>query len=629
MSTQVQHRRGTSAQHAAFTGAIGEITYDVDKKSIVAHDGNTPGGFPAMRERTYDPDGLLLPIAAFGKRMYRADTPADVAALDLSLFDCCLIDKYLADCHYYPTMYQREAAEPTHMFKFQDGAGNWFGLTGNTIDWRQVGVRQTAASDNAISNRNQERANGLFMYLKGVGGGTAIVPPGTTFISPSNGNLLYPQDNTNLVGFGIGVSLIKTRTNWTGQARGIRIGTTETVTNGGSKNIMLTDFSFDGGERERPTSGEGIGLYAFGWLDNVRVIRCEFGYCRDYGMGIQVDGAKHLRILDCWVHHTRTDGVDFKNFSDGNEDIIIENLRLDNCCQGRNDYPAALDCRGFITIVNPQIRVLGGNRIGIRFRHGNENQGTLGGAFGQIRGGYIYCDANPEGVSGTAKAIETYGPSIRIYGTTTVGTPGHNSEGISMRSGNVRIKDTAHYNHLRGLVGIQDWVSKGNTRGILIDGSIVLADVGVNTARGVSLDEATGAIVRGVMVQGYATGIAVGSTCVDTRVQECDVVDNVVRIANSSTGTRINSCRGYKTRGMFTASITPALGDNAVSIPHDLAGSPLSAQTLVSVFSTGAATGTVKVVSADASNVNLVYNCTATGGAVRLQVDTSLSSGQS
>jgi hypothetical protein len=46
MATIIQRRRGTTAQHATFTGAEGEITIDTDTKEIVVHDGVTPGGFP-------------------------------------------------------------------------------------------------------------------------------------------------------------------------------------------------------------------------------------------------------------------------------------------------------------------------------------------------------------------------------------------------------------------------------------------------------------------------------------------------------------------------------------------------------------------------------------------------------
>jgi hypothetical protein len=52
MSTQVQIRRGNTAQTAAFTGAIAELTVDTDKKVVVVHDGTTAGGIPLSKEST-------------------------------------------------------------------------------------------------------------------------------------------------------------------------------------------------------------------------------------------------------------------------------------------------------------------------------------------------------------------------------------------------------------------------------------------------------------------------------------------------------------------------------------------------------------------------------------------------
>lgn len=46
MPTAVQFRRGTTAQHSTFTGAVGEVTVDTDKKVAVVHNGSTAGGFP-------------------------------------------------------------------------------------------------------------------------------------------------------------------------------------------------------------------------------------------------------------------------------------------------------------------------------------------------------------------------------------------------------------------------------------------------------------------------------------------------------------------------------------------------------------------------------------------------------
>lgn len=44
MSRQIQIRRGTSAEHASFTGAIGEVTMDTTLHTLRVHDGATVGG---------------------------------------------------------------------------------------------------------------------------------------------------------------------------------------------------------------------------------------------------------------------------------------------------------------------------------------------------------------------------------------------------------------------------------------------------------------------------------------------------------------------------------------------------------------------------------------------------------
>lgn len=50
MAKRVQRRRGTTAEHSTFTGAVGEITVDTTKDVVVVHDNVTVGGFPMARE---------------------------------------------------------------------------------------------------------------------------------------------------------------------------------------------------------------------------------------------------------------------------------------------------------------------------------------------------------------------------------------------------------------------------------------------------------------------------------------------------------------------------------------------------------------------------------------------------
>lgn len=50
MATILQLRRGTTVQHSSFTGAVGEVTVDTTKDTVVVHDGSTAGGFPLAKE---------------------------------------------------------------------------------------------------------------------------------------------------------------------------------------------------------------------------------------------------------------------------------------------------------------------------------------------------------------------------------------------------------------------------------------------------------------------------------------------------------------------------------------------------------------------------------------------------
>jgi len=74
MSTQVQIRRGNTAQTSTFTGVIAELTVDTDKKTIVVHDGSTVGGIALARESASNTAGSYANSA-----FLVANTPTHVA----------------------------------------------------------------------------------------------------------------------------------------------------------------------------------------------------------------------------------------------------------------------------------------------------------------------------------------------------------------------------------------------------------------------------------------------------------------------------------------------------------------------------------------------------------------------
>ena len=54
MATRLQLRKGTTTEHSTFVGAVGEVTVDTTKKTLVLHDGVTAGGFPVASRANSD-----------------------------------------------------------------------------------------------------------------------------------------------------------------------------------------------------------------------------------------------------------------------------------------------------------------------------------------------------------------------------------------------------------------------------------------------------------------------------------------------------------------------------------------------------------------------------------------------
>tara|TARA_Y100000389_G_scaffold48751_1_gene44112 strand:+ start:4602 stop:5354 length:753 start_codon:yes stop_codon:yes gene_type:complete len=79
MATQLKIRRGTTAEHASFTGAEGEITLDTSKDTLVAHDNYTAGGLPMLRE---DLSNLAANSVSLSKLQHGSATAGQVVAVN-------------------------------------------------------------------------------------------------------------------------------------------------------------------------------------------------------------------------------------------------------------------------------------------------------------------------------------------------------------------------------------------------------------------------------------------------------------------------------------------------------------------------------------------------------------------
>ena len=90
MTTQVQFRRGSTSDHALFTGAAGELTIDTDKNMAVIHDGTTTGGFDVFRARWE----LINTSQILGTSLrYLVDSSGGPLTLTLPLYNNKLVPK--------------------------------------------------------------------------------------------------------------------------------------------------------------------------------------------------------------------------------------------------------------------------------------------------------------------------------------------------------------------------------------------------------------------------------------------------------------------------------------------------------------------------------------------------------
>lgn len=72
VATALQRRRGSTAQHASFTGLLAEITIDTDKHTVVVHDGATAGGYPLAKAT--DASAVEVQVVAGGAVTTIGDT---------------------------------------------------------------------------------------------------------------------------------------------------------------------------------------------------------------------------------------------------------------------------------------------------------------------------------------------------------------------------------------------------------------------------------------------------------------------------------------------------------------------------------------------------------------------------
>ena len=97
MAKLLKLRRGTTSQHASFTGAEGEVTIDTTKDTAVVHDGSTAGGTPLAKEDLTNVSsstiaGRLSNDSIAPSKIGSGTLPSDVTVASANLVDGTIVN---------------------------------------------------------------------------------------------------------------------------------------------------------------------------------------------------------------------------------------------------------------------------------------------------------------------------------------------------------------------------------------------------------------------------------------------------------------------------------------------------------------------------------------------------------
>jgi len=102
MSTQVQYRRGSNVQVAAFTGALGELVIDTTNKIVVVNDGVTVGGFPQVGQDSTQTITNKVYLGTTVSVTGNITAAGNISGLNLNSTHADLAELYIADIDYPP-----------------------------------------------------------------------------------------------------------------------------------------------------------------------------------------------------------------------------------------------------------------------------------------------------------------------------------------------------------------------------------------------------------------------------------------------------------------------------------------------------------------------------------------------
>jgi hypothetical protein len=165
MADQLQLRGGSTAQTAAFTGALREVTVDTDKKTVVVHDGTTAGGNPLLRQ-----DLSNLPAGTIDN----ADINASAGIVDTKLATIATAGKVSNSAT------TATSANTNSAIVARDASGNFTAgtVTANLID--ASGITTSGLNGGPLAGTRNRIINGD-MRIDQRNAGAAVTPANNTY----------------------------------------------------------------------------------------------------------------------------------------------------------------------------------------------------------------------------------------------------------------------------------------------------------------------------------------------------------------------------------------------------------------------------------------------------------------
>lgn len=488
-----------------------------------------------------------------------------------------------------------------------------FGLNGISIPGFiiNLGASPYNADPNGMIDATQAINSGI-AYLNSIGGGVAMLPPGTYKVNgPGSDKAILMQSNVMLCGVGRNVTNIRLDNS----ANDNVIAWVNPVSN-----IAICDLSIDGNYLNQSPGYHGIRSSGVTdcLIENVTVHDCS-----SYGISFGVGTTTRLRIQNVNIYNTLDDGIDLKNPNSNNSEIYLDSITIRTPGLSTIDPgQTGIDIRGPVQASNIVVYNVRAGNVGIRFRNTGTAGAGAGGNYSSLTNFRVYCDSNSTSLGVSVPAYGCQVSNGYIYGAyRAVESLNENNKFINIVCEECTegyVSDSAVDDFAVVIRGnLNDYVNCHYKR--------ASADVGTRAFRVTAFNAGAnvGVSYIGCTVQNASEGCNFAAA-VQANVINCDLTATTAPTNDSSSLTVYRNNRGLVNESnVVTAGLAiDSIGRKTFSIAHGLGFTPALKDVALTVLANTVVTdmrlGACVVESVSSTVVNgalYVITASATGGA--------------